>query len=494
MAVTIGISLLTTRLILNSLGVSDFGVFGIVAGLIGMLSFLDGAMATATQRFMSYAEGKGDITKKNKIFNVSLLLHIIIACIVVVMLEAASYIFFGGLLNIAAERMYSAKCIYHFMVISTAFTIITVPYDASINAHENMLFYSVSGIAESFLKLGAAIWVVYTLRDKLILYGLLMSVITIIILIIKQIYCYVKYEECKVNLKKYYDKAVFREITKFAGWNFISSMGMLLGNYGSGLVVNHFFGTKVNAAQSITGQLNGQLLAFSSNMLKALNPAIIKKEGGGDRASMLKLSLTGCKLAYILLAVFAIPFLVETEYILRLWLKVVPEWTVIFVRLFLITTLIQQLTITLNTTISAIGNIKGISLFNSLLCLLPNGIYILIFSFGASPVWLYILILVNLGIINGVYVVYQCKKHFGLNVSEFVTKIILPNFLVTIILIFAARLIVLFQAESPFRLIEVVLFCAISFLILAFQFSFNKEEKQIIRNISSKLLSKINLT
>ena len=241
MAITVFISLYTTRLILNSLGVSDFGVFGIVGGAIGMLSFLDGAMAAATQRFMSFVEGEGDELKKHKVFNVSIVLHIGIAVIVLCMLELASLAFFCGILNIAPDRIYAAKAIYHFMVLSAVFTIITVPFDAAINSHEDMLFYGITGVLESILKLCLAIWITYTSYDKLIVYGLFIAVITVITLVIKQIYCSIKYKECKVQPKQYFDYPLFKEMTHYASWNFMGSMGTVVGNYGSGLVVNHFF-------------------------------------------------------------------------------------------------------------------------------------------------------------------------------------------------------------------------------------------------------------
>ena len=487
MAITVFLSLYTTRLILNSLGVSDFGIFGIVGGAIGMLSFLDGAMAAATQRFMSFVEGEGDEIKKRRVFNVSIVLHIGIAVLVACMLELASLAFFGGVLNIAPDRIYAAKAIYHFMVISAFFTIVTVPFDAAINSHEDMLFYSITGVMESVLKLILAIWITYTLHDKLIVYGLFIAIITIITLFIKQIYCSIKYKECKVQPMQYFDNSIFKEMTCYAGWNFIGSMGTVVGNYGSGLVVNHFFGTAVNAAQSITGQLNGQLLSFSNNMLKALNPVIVKKEGEGNRDSMLKHSLTGCKLSYILLAVFAIPFLAETPYILKLWLKIVPDWTILFCRLFIVTTMIQQFTITFNTTIGATGRIKAISLFNSLIALLPNIVYIILFSLGASPVWLYILILINLGIFSGVFMVYQCKVKCDLDIAYFLKNVVVGNVISTLISLSIACLLVIAQAESIYRLLLIVIVCPIIYLTGTYFWVFNADEKSIIQNLVLKL-------
>lgn len=270
MGITVFISLYTTRLILNALGAADFGIYGVVGGAITMLGFLNSAMASATQRFMSYSEGEGDKRKQKSVFNSSLVLHWIIAIVVALLLEGAMFIFFGGMLNIEPDRVEAAKWIYHFAVISTLFTIITVPYDAAINAHENMLYYAIVGILESVLKLLAAIIIVYSQSDKLILYGLFMAGITILMLVIKQVYCQIHYTECRIALKEYVNRTTLKDISGFAGWNFIGSMGTLLGNCGGSIVINHFFGTAINAAENVGAQLRGQMMAFQTICSKPL--------------------------------------------------------------------------------------------------------------------------------------------------------------------------------------------------------------------------------
>ena len=195
MAITVFISLYVTRLVLAALGAEDFGTFSVVGGAIAMLTFLNAAMTAASQRFMSYAQGEGNNHKQKNIFNVSVLLHFFIAIAVVLLLEGAGYIFFNGLLKINPERMHAAKLIYQFLIVSTFFTIISVPYDAVINAHENMFFVAVLGIIESLLKLGIALFITYTVFDKLISYGFLMALLAIFLLLVRRVYCHRKYEE-----------------------------------------------------------------------------------------------------------------------------------------------------------------------------------------------------------------------------------------------------------------------------------------------------------
>lgn len=490
MGITVFISLYTTRLILNALGASDFGIYGVVGGAITMLGFLNGAMANATQRFMSFSEGERDAEKQLKIFNNSLLLHWILAAIVAIVLESAMFLFFGGILNIEPDRIEAAKWIYHFTVVSTLFTIITVPYDAAINAHENMLYYAVVGILEAVLKLAAALIIVHSHTDKLILYGLFTAIITILMLSIKQVYCRKHYKECRSCFRKYIDKTVLRELTSYAGWNFVGSAGTLLGNCGGNIVINHFFGTTINAAQNVGAQLRGQMLAFSNNMLKALNPVIVKKEGSGDRQSMLKFSLTGSKMSYLLFAVLSIPFLIETPYILKIWLKNVPDWSICFSRFQMATALLEQLTITLGTTIGATGKIKEMNIFCSIARFVPLFIYIPMFAMGAQPYWLYIIILINFGFIINGYIIYQSKKYCGLDISYYSLNVLLPCISCTILSLLIGFTSYIFLEEGFIRLMLSTLLSLTVYFLCAFTFVFNKEERHIIQLLTQKLFHK----
>ena len=493
MAITVFISLYTTRLVLNALGASDFGVFGVVGGVITMLGFLNGAMSSATQRYMSYSEGERNKERQKYIFNNSLILHWGIAILVGVTLEVAALLFFNGILNIDPTRIVAAKWVYHFMVISTLFTVISVPYDAAINAHENMLFYSIIGVLESILKLVVAFYVVYTSYDKLIVYGLLMSLIAVILLIVRQVYCLLKYDECRMCIRKYYSLSVIRELTGFAGWNFIGAAGSLIGNCGANVVVNHYFGTSVNAAQNVGSQLRGQMMAFSNNMLKALNPVIVKKEGAGDRASMLKFSMTGSKLSFLIFAVLAIPFIVETPYILRLWLKNVPDWTICFSRFQMIIALMEQLTITLGTTLGAAGKIKEFNIFGSVARFVPLFLYIAIFACGAQPYWIYLIILINSGLIINAYTIYQCKKFCGLSLKEFGMSVLFPCCFCSIFAYILGSVPTLFMDETIYRLLISCSVTLIVYFAVTYFVGFNMEEKILIRNLFNKILTKIKL-
>ena len=366
MGITMFISLYTTRLILNSLGVSDFGIFNIVGGAIAMLGFLNAAMAGTTQRFMSYTEGEGNKEKQKSIFNVSLILHFIIACLVSIALLIAGLFFFNGILNIPIERVYAAKVVYGSLIISTMFTIMSVPYDATLNAHENMRYYAFVGILESLLKLAVAFACVYTQNDKLITYGALMACIPLITLTIMRVYCHRHYEECTIKIKRYWNKQLMKEMTGFAGWNLFQTGAAIITNNGVSIVMNMFFGPVINAAQGVANQLCGQLLALTNNLVKAINPVIMKTEGQQQHEKVVGFALTGSKATFFMTSLFALPAIVMMPNLLKIWLKNVPDYAVFFAQCQLVIYMCENLSSGLNTAISATGKIRNISISKSI--------------------------------------------------------------------------------------------------------------------------------
>ncbi|MBE9599518.1 hypothetical protein [Pedobacter sp. MC2016-24] len=493
MAITIFISLYTTRLILNGLGVNDFGIFNLVAGAISMLTFLNTAMASATQRFMSYAEGAGDFLKTKSIFNVSIILHIIIGFFVLLVLEIAGYFLFNGVLNIPEARMGVAKLIFQFMIVSTLFSIVSVPYDAVINAHENMLLFALLGILEAVCKLFIAIYICYTEFDRLVSYGLLIAVLSVVLLLIRRIYCKNKYPECELNLKKYFDRAVFKEMTGFAGWSFLGSSSSMISNYGQGIVLNIFFGPIVNAAQGVAGQVSGQLSVFAGTMLKALNPLIDKSEGAGNRKLMLKVSIMGGKVSFFLLMLFFVPVLIEMPYIFKFWLKNVPQYVVIFCRLLLIRNLIEQLFVTLASSISAEGNIRRYQIFASILCFFPLVISYGLFKFGFPPYALYIVFIVY-SIMASALILYFSNKNLGLSISHFVGNVLLRCISSFFMVLAIASVPLFFMQDGILRLLIVLILSSVSFIVCVWFIGFSNLEREnlraIIKGIFQKLINK----
>lgn len=481
MGVTMFISLYTTRLILNSLGASDFGIFNIVGGAISMLGFLNAAMASATQRFMSYSEGEGNKEKQKSIFNVSFVLHFGIAFAVGIALVIAGCFFFNGILNIPADRMFAAQVVYGSLIVSTMFTVMTVPYDAAMNAHENMKYYAVVGILESLLKLAVAFACVYTAHDKLIVYGSLMACIPLVTLTIMRVYCHKHYEECTIRIRKYWDKGLMKEMTGFAGWSFLGSMSSIVGNNGYGIIANHFFSSIINAAIGIAVQLNGLLMVFSNNMLKALNPLIVKTEGSHNRDAMLNYSLNGCKFSFLLLAIFAIPFLIETPYILRLWLQEVPEWTILFARLQIIRALIQLSTQNLGTSINAVGKIKETSLYSILSNLFPLPVLWILFEMDFPPYWLFIVAICFMDIFNCFIRIKYSIEYCNLNLTQFFHQVLIPISYNSIIPLALGFIPSFFMNECFLRLLTCIIITSTVFLIIVFYITLSAQQRHNIK-------------
>lgn len=465
MGITVFISLYTTRLVLESLGVSDFGVFNIVGGAISMLGFLNSTMAFAIQRFMSYAEGEGSLEKKKHVFNVSMIVQAIVAAITCAVLLAFMYPLFNGVLNIVADRIFAAKIVYLSLVVSTLLTIVNVPYDAVMNAHENMLYYSLIGILESLLKLAVAFVCVYTSGDKLIVYGVLMAVIPLLTLSIMKVYCHWKYEECCISLRRYWDVSLLRQILSFSGWNFLTAVSSMFTAYGGGLVLNHYFGTVLNAAQGIANQVNGQMSAFSTNLMKAVNPVITKKAGAKDYASLNHVTLAGCKISTLLIILFAIPFILEMPYVLRIWLHQVPEWTMLFCCCQLLITIVQQMASSASSAIYAQGHIKPYTIWKSVMNLLPIVVTFIAYALGGAPYWYYIAMLLLWAIGGDVVVIVYARRLCGLSVRSFLREVVMPLTLICVLMMLGGGAFRVFMAESFLRL---VVCCLSTTLILGF--------------------------
>ena len=483
MGITIIVSLYSTRIVLASLGASDFGIFNVVGGAIAMLGFLNSTLAHATQRFMSYAEGEGDLERKRSVFNVSVVLHLFIALVTVVLLLVAMFPLFNGAFNIETDRLLAAKVIYYSLIFSTVLTIINVPYDAVMNAHENMLYYSIIGVFESVLKLTVAFICAYSSRDKLILYGILMACIPLITLSIMKVYCHHHYDECVIAPIRYWDKSMVQQIADFFGWNFLTAISSLLTAQGIGIVLNHFFGAVLNAAQGIANQVNGALSNFSTNMMKALNPVITKSAGSGNTSRMNIATIAGCKYSALLTMLFAVPLSLEVDYILTLWLKEVPNWASVFVVLQLTQSIIIQMASSASTAIYAQGRIKEYAIIKSCVNIMPIILTWIAFRIGGGPVWLYIPMISIWAIGGDIVIVHFAKVLCGMRVRDYIIKVLLPVVGTSLIMLSLGIVPVLMLKECFGRFLLTGLFTTIGMVVSGFLFAISKEERDTIWGI-----------
>ncbi|WP_372773937.1 lipopolysaccharide biosynthesis protein [Mangrovibacterium sp.] len=492
MGITMFISLYTTRLVLNALGASDFGIFNVVGGAIAMLGFLHAAMSSATQRFMSFYEGNGDILKQKQIFNVSMALHFLIALIIGAILVTAGYVFFNGVLNIPNERIYAAKVIYASLIISTLFTVISVPYEAVLNAHENMLYYSIVGVIQSLLNLGVALIIVQYAGDKLVLYGMLMAGIPLIVLTAMRVYCHRKYSECVIDPKTYWQNGLMKEMTSFASWNLLGAASNMLLNYGQGIIINNFFGVIANTAQGIANQITGQLNALTTTMMKAINPVIAKNEGAGNRDGMVRATILGSKISLLLMLFIFVPIWIEMPFILKLWLKDVPLFATLFCRLLMINTIIGYSVLPVSSSLSAHGDIKKYKIVTSILNFVPLLAIYILFTSGYPVYFSYIVLGIHTVATSIVTLVFA-KKNYNFPVLIFLRKIVYRPLFVLFMMLLFSYIPEFFIRNSTARLICVFMSSTVTFAVCLWTVGFDKEEKTMAIHLFKSITSKLRL-
>lgn len=491
MGITAFVTLYSTRLILASLGELDFGIFNVIGGSIAMMGFLNSTLTNATQRFMSFAEGTGNEEHKIKIFNISLALHFFIAVVTLLLLLGIMPLLFEYFLNIPKEKLETSRIVYISLIFSTVVTIINVPYEAVLNAHENMLYYAILGIFDALMRLGIAFVCVYYNGNRLLIYSILMGVLPVITLSIMKIYCHKHYSECRLDIKKNWDKKIVESITKFSGWNFLTAISSLLTVQGLSVVLNHYFGSILNAAQGIATQVNGQLSAFSTYMMKALNPVIVKRTANSSIRSISSVTFSGCKFSVFLILLFAVPVSIKMRYILTLWLEEVPEWTVIFCQLQLIQTVIVQIASPMATAVYGQGDIKKYAIWKSIMNIMPLFLSILAFTIKGSPLWLYLSLIIFMGIGGDIVIVYYAKKTCGLSPSQYFKVVFLPCFYTLLFMLICGYTInYILLKDNIWALILCFLSTTLGMILCISLCGLNGEEKMNVKNLIRTLLKR----
>lgn len=351
------VSIYTSRVVLNILGETDYGIYNIVGGFVAMFGLLSSTLTAASQRFISFELGKTSSSGKlQETFSVTVLIHISLAIIIFILLESLGLWFVNNKMNIASDRLFAANIVFQCSVLTFCINLISIPYNAEIIAHERMDIFAYISIIEVVFKLCIAYMLVIFLGDKLIIYAIMMLGVALILRLIYGIFCKRNYSECKLVYVK--EKNRYKEILSFCSWNIIGSSSVILNSQGINILINLFFGVLLNAARGLAEQVNSALNSFVSNFMTALNPQITKCFAAKEYEQLNKLIIFGGKLAFCLLWVISFPVITQIDYLLSIWLVEVPEHTASFVILALVYTLCQSLSQTLYTAMLASGNIK----------------------------------------------------------------------------------------------------------------------------------------
>lgn len=350
------VGLYTSRIVLNTLGVEDYGIYNVVGGFVAFFSFLNGAMATATQRFITFELARGNIGRQITTFSTAAIIHFAIAIIIVIAAETIGLWFVYHKLVIPEERFSAAIWVYQFSILTMFVSIVSIPYNAAIIAHEKMSAFAYISIFDTVLKLAIVLLLTIVSFDKLIFYAALLFGISLLGRLIYGIYCKRHFEETRVKLV--FDKNLFREMTNIAGWSLFGNIAGVFYTQGLNVLLNMFFGPAVNAARAIAVTIQGVVTGFVSNFQMVLNPQITKSYAVGDLQRMHSLIFASSKYSFFLLLLIALPIMVETQTILTVWLKIVPVHTIWFTRLILCILLIDALSNPLMISSQAVGRVK----------------------------------------------------------------------------------------------------------------------------------------
>lgn len=372
---------------MGALGVDDYGIYSLVAGIVALLSFFTNSLVGSTQRFLSYAQGKGDQVHLKSVFSNSLLLHILLGACTTIILIAITPLLFNGFLNINPTRIVAAKYIYCQVIAMVYVSFIAAPYRALLISHENIIYTSFVDVLDGVLKVGLAILLTYIAYDKLILYGWMMLSISIFNLLAFSIYCHLKYSECILPRFKLFNIKYIKQLMSFTGWIVYASASIAIRNQGLAIILNRHFGTAINAAYGIGGQISGMVSFVSTSLQNAISPQLTAAEGSGNRTRMWFLANLENKFAFLLLASIGIPTLFEMQTILEIWLPNVPENSRLFGITFLLMQIIDMLTIGYVAANRAIGKKIGIYTiltYTPKLLIMPFGWFLL---HTEQPLW-----------------------------------------------------------------------------------------------------------
>ena len=472
------VSLYTVRVVLNVLGAEDYGIYNVVAGVVTMFSFLNSVMATASQRYFSFDLGKNDTEHLKTTFSVTFQIYILLALIIVVIAETLGVWFVNNKLVIPAERLTAANWIFQAAIITFLLKFITTPYMACIIAHENMNVYAYVSIVEVLLNLGVAYLIIILQKDKLIVYGFLLATVAFINTSIYRGYCHKHYDECKVQFIK--NKILFKEIVGYSWWNLFGSIATVFKNQGVSFILNMFFGPLLNAAQGVATQVRTAVSTFANNFMQAVRPQIVKNYAAKDYESMWNVLYLGCKISFFLNLIFLVPLLSNVEYVLILWLKNVPKYTVIFVKLLLVDSLIESISQPMAQANQATGKIALYQVMIGIIQFMNLPLSYILLKLGFAPYIIYIVsLLCTIFLVT--FRLLFLKKINGFEMKEILKRVFMPCFILALFLISFAFFVSINKETFITFLLDVVIKVLIS-VVLIFIIGFNKIERDRFSN------------
>jgi len=482
------VSLYTSRVVLITLGVTDYGIYNVVGGVVAMFGFINGSMSSATQRYITFALGKNDKENLQKVFSTALQIHVLIALLIVVLGETIGMWFMYTQMKISADRMDAAFWTLQCSIISTAIMIVSVPYNADIIAHEKMSAFAYISILETVLKLAVVYILLAFSYDKLILYAFLILSVQIFIR-----FCYSRY--CNKHFKESiyrhtWNKSLFKEMTGFAGWSMFGSLASVLFGQGLNMLLNVFFGPIVNAARAVAVQVQNAIHQFVGNFQMALNPQITKNYAKGEMNDMHKLMFRSARFSFYLMFLLSLPFLFETNFILNIWLNVVPENTIVFLRIMICISLLFTLSNPLAVAAQATGKVKRYQATcgSILLMILPISYVCLKFGCPAYSVFIVHFIMESIAQFARMIIL---RPLIGLRIIDYVRNIYIRVIAVVSLSVAVPFIIYKSMDATVARFFIMCLVCLLSVSIVAYTVGLSKNERAFVRDKATVIINKI---
>lgn len=483
----LGVGLFTSRVVLSSLGAQDYGIYNVVGGFISMFTIFNAGLTSATQRFITFDLGKGNLKELRDTFSTCVIIYMMIALVILVFAEVGGVWFLENKLTIPTDRLYAARWVFQLSLITLIIGLVSTPYNALIVSHERMGAFAWISIYEALAKLAVAYQIYVTSYDKLIVYAVMLCIVQLSVRIIYNVYCNRNFKESKVIFN--FNWAKIKKIYGFTGWAMFGGLANIGFTQGLNVLLNMFFNPVVNAARGVAVQVQNIINGFVLNFQTALNPQIIKSYAKGDTSYMFKLIFASSKFSFLLLFVMSLPVMLEAETLLGLWLKEVPKYTPLFFRLIIITTMIDGISNPFMRAVDATGNIKKYQIIVGGILLMIVPVSYVVLKLGGAPSSVFI-VHICMSFLAFLMRLYLVRKLINYSIMMY-WKNVLSRLIVVVIISVVFSLFVRAKMEpSLIRLIVVSLFSASAVLLLSYNIALLPNERALLKNKFQSIIQK----
>lgn len=487
MFLMMAISLYTSRVVLKTLGVEDFGIFNVVGGIVSMMGVINGAMSVSTTRYLTFELGRGDMVKLKQTLSMCVNIYGLLAILLFVLSETIGVWFLNTQLVIPEDRMVAANWLFQFSILSTIFSLLTNPYNAVIISREKMNIFAYISLADTILKLAIVYVLLVVPFDKLVIYGLMLMFLHILNASVYFIYCNKKYQESRYSF--YWDTPLFKELLSYTGWNLFGSFSTLAKGQGLNILLNMFFNPSVNAARGIAYQVNTTVSHFFTNFYTAVRPQITKYYAQNDLNNMFKLVFRSSRMAFFLILLISLPLVIEAPYVIRLWLGQLPEFVVPFMRLILVITAVDAMANPLMTTAHATGKIALYQSLVGTMTILNVPISYVFLSLGYGPVIVFEISLVIAGA-NLFLRLWIVKRLVDFPVLEYIRKVFLNCLIVTVLAALIPVVVNEFVTDDFIGVLIVCSLAVLSTLVATYIAGLDRNERTFVLEFAKKILKR----